>query len=193
MDKFIPITTAVAIWLFLVKECFEWGRRRKNKRNELRALKTLIYEEVKANSRPFRDFILFYEKLINNEIIRLNIQTSLKGIFIDYEDSDNIDKKYFFISKHSSKIIEKYLLDVSRVDQELTSKIIDLRICIDHFNEFILGGVEDCLGRNFKNNLTNELVKDLLVKNKLVIEEYRKLCNSVMSYCNIKQSNPYMV
>ncbi|AGS60098.1 hypothetical protein GWJ01_18560 [Proteus sp. G2618] len=188
MDKFIPITTAVAIWLFLVKECFEWVRRRKNKRNELRALKTLIYEEVKANSRPFRDFILFYEKLKDNQVIRLNIQTSFKDIFISYDDED-IDNKCFFISKHSSKIIEKYLLDISRVDPKLTNYIIDLRICIDHFNEFIVVGFEGFLDSNFKI----DFVKSFLMKNKPVIEEYRKLCNSVMSYCNTKQSKPYMV
>lgn len=159
-----------------------------NKRNELKALKSLVYEEVRMNSLYFKSILDFFDDVMNGNVFHLEKSNILKGILIDYTNKKG-ENKYFQAVPHLSNLIEKHLLDVSRIDAELGMDLIYLNVYIKHYNDTVLCGIDEL----FTSKPDMSFVVDLIEKNNELMMRYKTLCNSVMCGCHIGNDNPFQI
>ncbi|HHH2699089.1 hypothetical protein [Morganella morganii] len=182
------ITASIAIILFLLKEFFEMRRRSKNKKNEIESLNAIMYEEIKLNSRYMRDVLAFFADIKNKKVFKLSKDIVLNQILIEYID-DNGNEKFFVAVRHSSRLIENYLLDVSRVNQKLAIDLVYLNAYIKHYNDTILLGIDE-----FTTAKPNtDAILNMVERNDDFMVVYTVLCNSVLIKCNERDEEPFQI
>ncbi|MBC4002717.1 hypothetical protein [Morganella morganii] len=187
----IASATAIAVSLivFWVQRCNEKNSIEINRQNELKALKTLIYDEVRNNGIYLKQMIQFFDDIKNSEVTYCRNVVGLEAFYFEYTKEDN-SKTFVFGKTHSSKVIDTYLLDISRIDEHLINSLIDLKFLIEGYNEVTLVGLRLYLNTNPDKD---ELMK-FLSEGGRAPYKYKELCNYILKICNTKNdSNPYQI
>lgn len=154
----------------------------KNKNeNELNALKVMIYNDVKSNLNKLLNIIDFCQSTWSMELINYKYNDAASEPFSEYKVRNGKDGMILF-SQHSDVVIDRYLLNVARIDGNLANKLIQLKSTIDHFNSAFIVGLKTML----KANASNEEVLGFTIKAKFILEGYERECIDVTNYCILK-------
>ncbi|HCE8948610.1 TPA: hypothetical protein NHT78_001690 [Morganella morganii] len=183
------IAIAVSLIVFWVQRCNEKNSIEINRQNELKALKTLIYNEVRNNCIYLKQMMQFFDAIKNGEVTSCQNIVNLDGFYFEYTKEDS--SKTFMLGKpHSSKVIDRYLLDISRIDEHLISSLIDLKFLLEGYNEVTLIS----LRAYFDTNPDKEELMKFLSEGGKAPYKYKELCNYILEICNPKRdSNPYQI
>ncbi|MDN0017969.1 hypothetical protein QVM86_01875 [Providencia stuartii] len=183
------VAIIVSLIVFWVQRTNEKSAIERNTQNELKALKTLIYDEVRNNCIYLKQMMQFFDAIKNGEVTSCRKVDSLEAFYFEYTKIDN-SKTFIFGKTQSSKVIDTYLLDVSRIDEYLIDSLIDLKFLIEGYNEVTLVGLRLYLDTNPDKN---ELMK-FLSEGGNTPYKYKELCNHVLKICNPKNGfKPYQI
>lgn len=150
----------------------------KENNNEINALKTIIYEEVKNNYSNFRFVDDFIKITLEDKLIKFAYKTMVNKPYIDYSTT-NEESILVPLKIHSTKVMDNYLLDASRLDEELITLLIETRRLTDNYNEAFLLGFNDFLSKN----PSAIAVKIYLKETKGFHESYKDSCLATLRYC----------
>ncbi|MCT0257029.1 hypothetical protein NFF84_00545 [Proteus mirabilis] len=183
------VAIIVSLIVFWVQRTNEKSTIERNTQNELKALKTLIYNEVRNNCIYLKQMMQFFDAIKNGEVTSCRKVASLEAFYFEYTKVD--DSKTFILGKtQSSKVIDTYLLDVSRIDEHLIDSLIDLKFLIEGYNEVTLVGLRLYLD----TNPDKEALMKFLSGGGYTPYKYKELCNHVLKICNPKNDfKPYQI
>lgn len=179
MEKILPITAFIAICLFIVKELLEWRRRVKGKKNDIKALKTLIYEEVNSNYRNFLAVDCLAKIILEDKLTNIQYKTMVNIPYIDYS-IEGKESVLVPLKAHSTKVMDNYLLDVSKLDRELIKLLMGVRKSAYNYNEAFLLGFNDFLSKNPSTIAIKRYLK--MIEN--FHESYKNDCTTILNYCS---------
>ncbi|WP_427195127.1 hypothetical protein [Morganella morganii] len=157
----------------------------KNKNeNELNALKVMIYHDVKSNLNKLLNIMDFCQSVWSMELIDYKYNDIASEPFTEYRTRNNGAGMILF-SQHSDVVIDRYLLDVARIDGNLANKLIELKRTIDHFNSAFIVGLQTIL----KANADNEKVFIYTTNAKCILKGYEDKCIDIANCCILDKYN----
>ncbi|MBC5790653.1 hypothetical protein [Providencia sp. JUb39] len=183
------VAIIVSLIVFWVQRTNEKSVIEKHTQNELKALKILIYDEVRNNYIYFKQIMQFFDDVKNNKVASCRRADGLDEFYFNYtkEDGSNV---FILARDHSSVVIDRYLLDISRIDDNLIGLLIDLKFLLDGFNKVTLKG----LRLYFDTKPTKSELIDFVSDVGNLPYRYRSLCNQILSICNVKDGfKPYQI
>lgn len=180
--KYLPqyaalITASIAIFLFILKEILEYLRKRKTKKNEMKALKILINNEISSNRTYLKSMIKFFNAVITNKIMTYNYSNITHKSFIEYDDgSGSID--LVPLIHHSVSIIDRYLFDIAKINNEMMINVINVRMCINYFNSMLIDGLDNLM----QTKPPISTIREYLEPNTNLINDYCIYHNKLAKY-----------
>lgn len=152
-----------------------------SKKKQLQSLCYLIQNEVSSNIIHMSKIVTFCNIAWNEKLLNFNYNNLGSEPFLQYETENDIKDGFIFI-KHSSKIIDKYLLEISKIDSELINELLKLRYTIEHYNDKFLISLQSFIK-------VNPPISDLITylnDSKVFITEYQRQSMGVLEYCTKK-------
>lgn len=149
--------------------------------NEINALKVLIYEEVRVNLDKLINTKKFCLGAWEMKLDNVNYNNLASEPFAEYS-TKNGDKNWILFGPHSDSIINRYLLDASRLDDKLIRKLIALKYSINHFNNAFIRS----LHKMIETNPSVDELSDFVLTSKFFILRYESECIDLMNYCSMK-------
>lgn len=152
-----------------------------SKKNQMQSLCFLIENEVSGNIIQMSKLIEFCEFVWNKELVAFDYNDLGSEPFVEYSIK-NGDKGGFIFTKHSYQVIDKYLLEVSKIDSKLIADLLKLRFTIEHYNNKFLISLPNFI----QAKPTVDELSKYIIDSKYFITEYQKQSMGVMKYCTEK-------
>lgn len=149
-----------------------------SKKNQMQSLCLLIQNEVSENKIKMIKLVEFCESACDKELIAFNYNDLGSEPFVAYELKSG-SKDGFIFTKHSCQVIDKYLLEVSKIDNKLITDLLKLRYSIEHYNNKFLISLANFIQAKPDIDELSKYIND----SKYFITEYQKQSMSVLKYC----------
>ncbi|EOF5040636.1 hypothetical protein ACK1M2_002158 [Providencia rettgeri] len=149
-----------------------------SKKNQMQSLCLLIQNEVSENKIKMIKLVEFCESACDKELVVFNYNDLGSEPFVAYELKSG-SKDGFIFTKHSCQVIDKYLLEVSKIDNKLITGLLKLRYSIEHYNNKFLISLANFIQAKPDIDELSKYIND----SKYFITEYQKQSMSVLKYC----------
>ncbi|MGF6207637.1 hypothetical protein [Pseudomonas frederiksbergensis] len=159
LSKLFPITVVVAIFLFLIKEVFEFFKKKSEKSRKISAYKILIAEEMSKNAWTI--FILREViKRLRDSTLSVEVLKAPDGS-THVKTSKGDDYTTGIVLPFHSSIFDKHIVDLAVLDKVFFLRMKDTYQKIAEAKVSITTTLEIC--KDFRCNLVSNVVLDNLV------------------------------
>lgn len=152
-----------------------------SKINQMQSLCFLIQNEVSGNIIQMSKLVEFCEFAWNKEIVTFDYNDLGSEPFVEYVIK-NGNKIGFLFARQSHHVIDKYLLEVSKIDSKLIADLLKLRFTIEHYNNKFLISLANFIQAKPTVDELNKYIND----SKYFITECQRQSMDVMKYCTDK-------
>lgn len=152
-----------------------------SKKNQIQSLCFLIENEVTGNIIQMSKLVGFCEFAWNKELVKFHYNDLGAEPFVEYVIK-NGNKDGFIFTKHSYQVIDKYLLEVSKIDSKLIADLLRLRFTIEHYNNKFLISLTNFIQAKPAIDELSKYIND----SKYFITEYQRQSMGIKKYCTEK-------
>lgn len=152
MNNIFPITAAIALFLFIVKELLDLLKKRAERLRKIQAIKILLAEELEKNYWTFRSMFRILDEIQIHEesdTVKFYMETSRNGTEL-FRKKDDYGISGSGIPKFQTSTYEKLLLSLAELDialfeivRDTYAEIIELAHYREVLIDFLSGSVLD--------------------------------------------------
>lgn len=151
------------------------------KKNQIQSLCYLIQNEVSSNVILMREIVIFFDYVKNSQLVSFSFKDLESEPFVVYKTKDG-DRKGFIFTRHSNKVINRYLFEVSKLDNNLISELVKLGFSIEHYNDRFLISLINF----FKLTPSIDDLSKYINDSKGFLDEYNIRSKDILRYCSEK-------
>lgn len=151
-----------------------------SKKKQLQSLCYLIQNELTSNVIKMSKLVVFFKFVWDGKLVSFNYNNLGSEPIVSYKIKSG-HKDAFTFTKHASQIIDKYLFEVSKLDNILIGDLLKLRLTIEYYNDQLDGLMLLISTEPRTNDLIGYIdgLKDF-------ITEYQRQSIGVLEYCTKK-------